>query len=73
MLSVTFGYGSLPDAVNVNTNLKKVDVSISITQTENVFLLWVLRDCLDNAILGKQDVAWGHFLFRAALPICLTQ
>lgn len=63
----------LPNAVNVNANLKKVDIAISIAQTENIFLLWVFRDGLDNAVLCKQDVSWGHFLFWAVLPISLAQ
>lgn len=67
------GYGHLPNTVNVNANLKKIDISVSIAQTENVFLLWVFRDGLDNAVLSKQDIAWGHFLLWAALPISLTQ
>lgn len=57
----------------ISIHLEEVNISISVAQTEDVLLLWVLRDGLHDAALGKEGVARGGVLPFQALSEALVE
>lgn len=54
-------------------HLEKVDVSIRVAEAEHVLLLGMLRNSLDDAVLGQEGVARRQLLLRRAFTVSFIE
>lgn len=54
-------------------HLEKVDVSIRVAEAEHVLLLGMLRNSLDDAVLGQEGVAGRQLLLRRAFTVSFIE
>lgn len=54
-------------------HLEEVDVSVRVAEAENILLFGVLRNGLDDAVLGEEGVARRQLLLQRAFTVGLVE